>query len=293
MTDYYNTLGVPNDAEPGDIRQAFRKLARKYHPDLNPGDKDAENRFKEINEAYEVLSDDDSRGKYDVYGDRWKHADEIESQRRSARSAYGFGGGRGRTIYEGDLFAGIEDIFGNVGGFGGFQGAVPTRSEAAVTVSLEDAYRGTTVSANLSTAGQRRRFEVDIPPGVDNGSTVRVSPERGTELLLRVSVTPDRRFRRDGANLYTDAPVPFERAILGGEAEVQTPDGRTIWVKIPHNSQNGRNIRLRGQGMPRLGSPETKGDLYVTLRPQMPETLTDEQYELIVRLDELRNGTDR
>ena len=291
MADYYSVLGVDKGAEQKDIRQAFRRLARKYHPDLNQDDADAEARFKEVNEAHEVLSDPDSRRKYDAHGDQWKHADEIEAQRRAARSAYDFMGGGYRRAHssEGDVFAGLGDILGDVGDSrGGRSGAV--RSETSVTVSLEEAYAGTTVNANYTVRGRNRRFEVDIPPGVDNGSTVRVTPERGTEMLFRVSVSPNGSFRREGVDLYTDADVPFEQCILGGETQVRTLDGRTIWVMIPANSQNGRNIRLRGQGMPRLGSPDVKGDLYVTVRPQMPESLTDEQRELIAKLQELRSG---
>ncbi len=295
MADYYSVLGVERGAEQNDIRRAFRRLARKYHPDLNKDDSDAEAKFKEVNEAYEVLSDADSRKKYDAYGDQWKHADEIEAQRRAASSTYDFMGGayRGRPTSESDLFSGLEDILGDVGRFrGNRHGAGTIRSETSVTVSLEEAYRGTTVNANYTVRGRNRRFEVDIPPGVDNGSTVRVTPEPGTEMLFRVSVSPNGRFRREGAALYTDVDIPFEQCILGGETQLRTLDGRTIWVKIPANSQNGQNIRLRGQGMPRLGSPDTRGDLYVTVRPQMPRSLTDEQRELVEKLQELRSGAE-
>ncbi len=295
MADYYGVLGVERRAEQKDIRQAFRRLARQYHPDLNKDDSDAETKFKEVNEAYEVLSDPDSRRKYDAYGDQWKHADEIEAQRRAASSSYGFRGGayRGRPTPEGDLYAGLEDILGNMGRFRGSRhGAGTIRSETSVTVSLEEAYSGSTFIATHTARGRNRRFEVDIPPGVDNGSTVRVTPESDTEMLFRVSVSPSEKFRREGSDLYTDVDIPFEQCILGGEAQVRTLDGRTIWVKIPANSQNGQNIRLRGQGMPKLGSPDTRGDLYVTLRPQMPRSLTDEQRELITKLQELRSGAE-
>lgn len=293
MADYYSVLGVDRGAEQKDIRQAFRRLARQYHPDLNKDDSDAEARFKEVNEAYEVLSDPDSRRKYDAHGDQWKHADEIEAQRRAARSSYDFMGGayRGRPSPEGDLFAGLEDIIGDAGRFRGSRyGRGAVRSETSVTVSLEEAYSGTTITANYTAHGRNRRFEVDIPPGVDNGSTVRVTPEPGTEMLFRVSVSSSGKFRREGEDLYTDAAIPFEECILGGEVQVRTLDSRTIWVRIPANSQNGQNIRLRGQGMPKLGSPGDKGDLYVTVRPQMPRSLTDEQRELIVKLHDLRSG---
>ena len=292
MADYYSVLGVDRGAEQNDIRQAFRRLARQYHPDLNKDDSDAETKFKEVNEAYEVLSDPDSRRKYDAYGDQWKHADEIEAQRRAASSTHGFRGGayRSRPSPEGDVFTGLEDILGDMGRFRGSRyGTGTIRSETSVTVSLEEAYAGSTFIATYTAGGRNRRFEVDIPPGVDNGSTVRVTPEQGTEMLFRVSVSPDERFRREGPDLFTDADIPFEQCILGGETQVRTLDGRTIWVKIPADSQNGQNIRLRGQGMPRLGSPDTKGDLYVTVRPQMPRSLTDEQRELVVKLQEMRS----
>ena len=159
-------------------------------------------------------------------------------------------------------------------------------------MSLAEAFGGTSVNANLSMQGRSRRFEVDIPPGVDNGSMVRVTPERRTELLFRVTVTPDPRFRRDGMDVYTDANVPFEDAILGGEVEVQTIDGRQIWVTISENTQNGQNIRLRGQGMPKLGSPDSRGDLYVAVRPVMPDHLSDEERELVSKLKKLRSGED-
>ena len=288
MADYYDILGIQRDADETAVRGAFRRLVRKYHPDLNKDDKDAEARFKEVSEAYEVLSNADSRKKYDTYGDRWREADRIEEQRRSARSPFDF---TSRGYYDNsDLFSGFEDIFGPSRGFRDFESRrAPgnVRTETSVTVSLEDAYTGTTINANLTTGGRARRFEVDIPPGVDNGSVVRVTPESGTELLFRVSVTPHPRFRRLGEDLYADVPVAFEDAMLGGEAEVGTPDGRRIVVTIPENSQNGQNIRLRGLGMPTLGSPENKGDLYATVRPVMPKSLTDEQRDLIKRFREL------
>ena len=289
MADYYDILGVERDADEKAVRGAFRKLARKYHPDLNKDDANAEAKFKEVNEAYEVLSDEDSRKKYDTYGDRWRDADRIEDQRRSTRSPFDF---TAHGYYDNsDLFSGFEDIFGAGGGFRDFETSrAPrnVRTETSVTVSLEEAYSGTTINANLTTGGRARRFEVEIPPGVDNGSTVRVTPESGTELLFRVNVTPHPRFKRLGEDIYTDVPVAFEDAMLGGEAEVSTLDGRRIAVTIPENSQNGQNIRLRGLGMPSLGSPEKKGDLYAIVRPVMPKSMTDEQRELIKRFRELR-----
>ncbi len=288
MTDYYDILEVQKNADEKEIRSAFRKLARKYHPDLNQGDKDSEARFKEINEAYEVLSNADSRKKYDAYGEQWRDADRIEEQRRASRSHFDF---TSHGYYDNsDLFSGVEDVLG--GGFRNFEtrrSPRNVRTETSVTVSLEEAYSGTKINANLTTGGRARRFEVEIPPGVDNGSAVRVTPESGTELLFRVSVTPHPQFRRLGEDLYTDIAVSFEDVMLGGEAEVRTPAGRRLVVTIPENSQNGQNIRLRGLGMPMLGSPENRGDLYATLRPTMPKSLSDEQRALITRFREMRS----
>lgn len=296
MANYYDTLGIQRDADEKAIRGAFRKLARKYHPDLNKDDKDAEARFKEVNEAYEVLSDADSRKKYDAYGDQWKDADRIEEQRRASRTAYGppFDFRTYGSYDESELFSGFEDIFGAGGRFRDFETRAAPRSvrtETTITVSLEEAYTGTTINATFTAGGRERRFEVEIPPGVDNGSTVRVTPESGTELLFRVSVTPHPRFKRLGEDIYTDVPLAFEDVMLGGEAEVRTLDGRRIAVTIPETSQNGQNIRLRGLGMPTLGSPEKKGDLYATVRPVMPKSVSDEQRELIERFRELRGST--
>ena len=295
MADYYAILGVRKDADETDIRRAFRKLAREHHPDLNPDDSDSEAKFKRVSEAYEVLSNAESRRKYDAHGDDWRRADEIEEElrrrraSRTSRTVHDFGGARGYS--DSDLFAGLEDVLGDLGGFGGGPrrgGAAwgdmsGVSAETPVTVSLSEAYSGVTVSASLTIRSASRRFEVDIPPGVDNGSAVRVTPERGSELLFRVSVAPDPRFRREGADLYTDLRAPFEDVILGGEARLETVDGRRISVSIPEGSREGRNIRLRGQGMPKLGSPKTKGDLYAVIRPVMPGRLSGERRELIER----------
>ena len=298
MADNYKTLGVAKTASEQEIRRAYRRLARKYHPDLNPGDKKAEGRFKEINEAYEVLSNADSRRKYDLYGDQWKRADQFAQQRGRAGGSpsdpFGVNWGRRsrqRPASGQDRFSGLDDLLGGLGGsFRDFSSSRSSRvrSEAPVTVSLEDAYSGITVTATLAVRGRERRYEVTIPPGVDNGSVIRISPDTETELLFNVTVSPHPRFTRKGDDLYVEADIPFEDVILGGEAEVQTLDDRRIWVKVPAQSQNGQNIRLRGQGMPKLKSPGSKGDLYVTLRPSLPRETTEEEKELVLQLKNLR-----
>ncbi|MCD5400708.1 MAG: J domain-containing protein [Dehalococcoidia bacterium] len=295
MADYYNTLKIKKNATDAEIRQAFRKLARQYHPDLNPGDDDAETRFKSINEAYEVLSKPDSRRKYDRYGDNWKNADRIEEQRkRYGGSPFGtFTSGRGRrTSQASDPFANLEDLVGNIGGssFGGFRGS-GSRSistETAVAVSLEDAFNGTSVTATLNVRGRERRFEVNIPPGVDTGSVVRISPDSGTRLRFNLTIEPHETFKRTGNDLQTDVDIPFEDAILGGEAEITTIEGKQVWVKIPAESQNGQRIRFRGQGMPKLNNPEDRGDLYVTVRPSLPTNLNEDELAVIREYKEMR-----
>ncbi len=290
MANYYEILGLSRDSSDKEIRLAFRKLARKHHPDLNPGDENAEAEFKRINEAYEVLSDAENRKKYDLYGDRWKNAEQFQSP---------FGSGAGRT-YEWstgdlggdggfDLFGGLDDMLGGSGGTGGRSSRTTTRQrrlETDVDVTLEEAYAGTTRMVTITAGGKHRRIEVTIPPGVDNGSVVRVSLDESQLLLIKVSVTAHQRFERDGDNLQTEARVPYLDAILGGETEVQTLKGK-VQLKIPPESQNGQKLRLAKQGMPKLGQPETKGDLYVTVRPTLPKSLTDEEKELLEQLKAL------
>jgi len=290
MANYYETLGVDKKADEKQIRQGFRKQARKFHPDLNPGDKEAEEKFKRINEAYEVLSDPDSRRKYDRFGDRWKLAGRFDGP-HAGRNDIRFEWGSGRRDRGGDPFGGIDDLMSQFGsGFGRRRGAATStrRIEAPVTVSLEDAYAGAKFNVTIPTAGRERRIEVTVPPGVDTGSVVHVSLDSGYELFLNMTVTPHSRLTRKGADLYTDVRVPLGDAILGGELEVDSLKGK-VRLKVPPESQNGQRIRLSGQGMPKLGDPDTKGDMYVTLRPVLPTGLTDEERELVERLRELRS----
>ena len=292
MANYYNVLGVSKSADEKEIRSAFRKLARKYHPDLNSGDKTAEAKFKEINEAYEVLSNPDSRKKYDRHGDRWKHADEIEEQRRQA-SYNPFGGGGINYDFggAGDLFGNLGDIF-DVSGSGRRRSTVvtPTKLESSVEVSLEDANTGAKFNVTISGAGRskERKLEVTIPPGVDTGSVVHLSPDKDTEVYINVTVTPNPRFERRRNDLYLEVELPFEDAILGTEVDVETLT-RKLKLTVPPASQNGKRIRLSGQGMPKLGTPNVKGDLFVVLRPTLPDNLTEEQIDMIEKFRESRS----
>ena len=285
MADYYEVLGISRTADDKGIRQAFRRLARKYHPDLNPGDENAEERFKEINEAHGVLSDPEARKKYDTYGSRWKNADQFE-----ARGPFTYGGG-GAADFGADVFSGFEDILGRSRSRRASWTSTASRLETPVTVSLEDAYYGSVHNVTISSGIGQRRVEVTVPPGVDTGSKVRFKLDRDTEILLKVTVTPHERFERKGADLYMEAQVPFEDVVLGGETRVETLTGR-LHVKVPAGTQNGQRIRLARQGMPKLKSPKERGDLFVTVRPVMPKELTDDERGLLEEFRRLRPGSE-
>ncbi len=300
--DYYEVLGVPRSAEEKEIRQAFRRLARQYHPDLNPGDEAAERKFKEINEANEVLSDPDKRSKYNRHGDNWMHADRIEAQ-GSAGSPFGGGFGQGARVEYGfgdlgdldDLFSGFGDAFGSASSYR--TGARtrrrsrpgrPNHHDIPVTITLEEAFSGTKRMVEVPTKeGGSRRIEVSIPAAVDDGSRVHISLDDGTQVFLVVSVAPHRRFRREGDSLFAELTVPFEDALLGGEAEFTSLKGSLV-LKVPPDSGDGRRIRIRRHGMPLRESPSANGDLYVTIKPQMPSTLAPEEKQALEEFRRLR-----
>ena len=299
--DFYETLGVSRTASDKEIRSAYRKLARKYHPDVNPNDKSGgEARFKEINNAYDVLSDADKRKKYDRYGENWEHADDFERAARS-RGRPGGGGyyysssGGGPSI---DLGEDVDlgDVLGGI--FGGRRGSArpPRRApdiEQPVDVTLEEAFNGTTRMLLVEgDHGEQRRLEVKIPAGVDNGSRVRMAGEgragfngQRSDLYLVVSLRPNDRFERKGDDLHTDVDVPLTTAVLGGEVTVPSLD-KKVALKLPPQTQNGQTFRLGGLGMPKLGSPATRGNLYARARVKLPEKLTAEERGLFEQLKE-------
>jgi curved DNA-binding protein len=290
--NFYDILGISKSADQKDIKQAFRRLARQYHPDLNPGDKEAERRFKEINEANEVLSDPDKRKKYDKYGDNWKYADRIEAQTQNGAPFEGTYSRGGRTAdFDFETFGGFGDLFGDLGSVFGRGGrtATVTNVDVPVTVMLEEAFSGAKRQVTIPSGLTERRIEVTIPPGVDTGSRVHISVDKDTQLFLKVTVSSHPRFERQGSDLYTDINVPFEDAILGGETEVQTLTGK-LRLKVPPESQNGQKIRLAGQGMPRLNNPQSRGDLYAMVRPTLPRNLTDDERELLKKFQSSRSS---
>jgi curved DNA-binding protein len=296
--DYYKVLGVDKNASAKDIKAAYRKLARKYHPDVNAGDPGAEARFKEVNEAHEVLGDPEKRKKYDQLGSNW------EAFSRGGAPG-GFPGGF-RVEYQ-DLGGGgggfsdfFRTFFGGGGGFGGggFEGfgeagevfERPGDAEGEVTLTLPEVLAGTTREVAFEERGQTRRVEVKIPPGVHEGSRVRVAGAGGAgsrgrrgNLYLKVRIAADPRFERKGDDLATVVRVPVTTAVLGGEAEVPTLEG-TVEIKIPPGTPVGRSFRLKGKGLPRLGKTGLRGDLLASLAVALPGTLSKRQKELFEEL---------
>lgn len=327
--DYYKTLGVARGASADEIKRAFRKLARKYHPDVNPGDKKSEEKFKEINEAYEVLSDPDKRRKYDTLGPNWQ---EQFGPSFSRSRTYSYGGGRaaGGTPFEFDANSGFSDFFEalfgrgpQMGGMGGMRSTNDIRRRAGdnieqpVEVTLQEAYSGGSRIYNIqstevcsvcrgtgeiagracSTCGgqgmvpRNKKIQVKIPPGVDNGSKIRVAGEgqpgigggpRG-DLLLVISVRPDPTFERKGDDLNVTIDVDLFTAMLGGQVPVPTPDGRKLMLTIPPETQNNRIFRLTGKGMPRLRG-EGHGNLNAQVKVILPTRLSSEERELVEKL---------
>jgi len=284
--DYYQTLGVAKTASQDEIRSAYRKLAMKYHPDRNPGDKKAEEKFKEINEAYQVLSDPQKRSRYDQLGDSYFRY----QQGGGAPGGYDWSQwyaspGGTRVEFSGDINDLFSEFFRSI--FGGAPEAAagrkgrtarPPAYESPVTISLEEAYSG----AMRQVESDRQVKKIRIPAGVRTGSKVRVpagAPDGG-DLYLDVTVAEDERFRREGNDLYSQAAVDVFTALLGGEVEVPTLSGM-VHLKIPAGTQPEQTFRIAGRGMPQSRNPQAKGDLYVKIKVNLPRNLTAEQRSLL------------
>jgi curved DNA-binding protein len=303
--DYYKILGVDKKATDKEIKSAFRKLARQYHPDVNPDNPQAEARFKEINEAYEVLGDAEKREKYDQLGANWQRWQQAGQTGGFdwAQWAGNMGGPRPNVRYGDpeDLFGGdFSDFFQTIFGGGGSPGTRRTYEyrtrpqtgqdiEHELEISLAEAYYGT----NRLVRKDGRRLQVKIPAGARTGTKVRMRGEgeagpgggQAGDLYLKVKVADDPAFERKEDDLYVKAPVDLYTAVLGGEIRISTMSGE-VTLKVPPGSQNGQTFRLRGKGMPKLSRPDEHGDLYAKLEVKLPTQLTPEQRKLF---EQLRN----
>ena len=308
--DYYKIIGVSKSASADEIKKAYRKLAKKYHPDKNKGDKAAEDKFKEVTEAYEVLKDPEKRKKYDQLGSDWKKYEQSGRAGGFDWTQYaGRPGGGGQTFH----FENMEDIFGSGGGGfsdffntifgGGFTGqqtrrrARPSKGQdyrSKMNISLEDAYLGTTGILNVN--GDKLRIK--IQPGVKNEQTLRLKGKGGSgtgggpsgDILIKVHVGKNASFERKGDDLHTELPVDLYTAVLGGKISLRTLQG-SVNINITQGTPSDKVLRLKGKGMPIYGKTGQYGDLYVKLKIKTPTDLSKEELELFKKLQEIRAKT--
>lgn len=309
--DYYKILGVDKTATQDDIKKAFRKLARQYHPDLNPNDANAKEKFQAINEANEVLSDPEKRKKYDEYGENWKHADEFEAQRKAYQNQQGGGGGEYWYSTDGTHFSGFggegmhgfggngsgfsdffEELFGHRGsGAGrGAHGAFKGQDiQGELQLTLREA--ATTHKQTFSVNGENLR--ITVPAGIANGQIIKLKGHGGKgvnggpdgDLYITFNIADDPVFRRKDNDLYTDVNIDLYTAVLGGEVTVNTLDGQ-VKLKVRPGTQNDAKVRLKGKGFPVYKQDGTFGDLIVTYHVTIPTTLTDKQKDLFRQLQQ-------
>lgn len=302
FVDYYRVLGVEKSASQDDIKKAYRKLARKYHPDLNPNDEDAKKRFQEINEANEVLTDPEKRKKYDQYGEHWKQGEAYEQAQQQERSRSASGGTTENPFegfdfdYSGNYDTGefsdfFEQMFGNRRGGGRQTKFRGNDYHSVLELTLQQAY--TTHQQTFTVNGKNIR--ITIPAGVEDGQKIKLKGQGGEginggpngDLYIEFSIKPDANFQRKGNDLHTAQEIDLYTALLGGEAVVDTFAGK-IKVKIKPETQNETKIRLKGKGFPLYKKEEQFGDLYVTLHVKLPTQLSDKEKELFQQLANLK-----
>jgi len=292
--DYYKILGIDKKASEADIKKAYRKLARKYHPDLNPNDKEAEKKFKEINEANEVLSHPENRKKYDAYGKDWKHAEEFEKARQQQQSGRTYRQTDYGGYSEGD-FSDFSDFFGSMfGGRGRSQGNVQFKGQdfqATMKLDLKEVYK----SHKRTLTVNGKNIRLTIPAGVRDGQTIRIKGYGGEginggpsgDLKITFQIENDRNFKRDGNNLYATVDLDLYKAMLGGEVVVDTFDGK-VKLKIAPETKNGTQVKLKGKGFPVYKKEGEFGDLIITYQLKTPTNLSVKEKELFKELAKLR-----
>ncbi|MDR0792018.1 MAG: DnaJ domain-containing protein, partial [Chitinophagaceae bacterium] len=300
--DYYQTLGINKNASTDDIKKAYRKLARKFHPDMNPNDKEAHKKFQQINEANEVLSDPDKRKKYDTYGENWKHADQFEQARKArgqqgayANEGWEYSGGGGGGFDEGQFSDFFESLFGKRSGGAGFGGGGRQSQfrgqdyNAELHLRLQDA--AVTHQQTMTINGKNIR--ITIPAGVANGQVIKLK-EHGAaginggpagDLYITFVIEEDANFKRVENDLYAHVPVDLYTAVLGGEITVDTLNGK-VKLKVNPETQSGAKVKLKGKGFPVYKKEGEYGDLIVTYEVKIPTNLTEKQKELFKQLSE-------
>lgn len=294
--DYYKILEIPKTASEKEIKKAYRKLARKYHPDLNPDDKVAEKKFKEINEAHEVLSNPANRKKYDEYGKDWQHAEQFEKAKQQRQQQYQ---GSSQRQYSGgfsedDFSDFFESMFGGASSRQRGGDSIKFRGQdfnAELQLSLKDVF--TTHKRTLTINGKNIR--ITIPAGIENGQVIKIKGHGGKgvnggpngDLYIKFSIKNDTKFRRDKDNLYADANLDLYTAILGGEITVDTFNGK-VKLKVKPETQNGTKVKLKGKGFPKYKKEGHFGDLYITYQIKMPTNLSAKEKELFKELQKIR-----
>jgi curved DNA-binding protein len=297
FVDYYKILGLEKKASESDIKKAYRKLARQYHPDLNPNDAAAKAKFQQINEAHEVLSDPEKRKKYDQYGKDWKHGEEYEKARQ--QYSQGGAGNGGRQAYSGSFSDDdFSDFFGSM--FGNASGGRSSKAHfrgqdinASLQLELKEVY--TTHKRTLTVNGKNIRLT--IPAGIENDQTIKIAGH-GSEgmnggpngdLYITFSITNNTRFKRDGNNLYTEVELDLYTAILGGDITIDTMDGK-VKLTVKPETQNGTKVKLKGKGFPVYKKENEFGDLYITYQVKIPVNLSNKEKELFTELSKLKKN---
>lgn len=295
--DYYKVLGIDKKATADEIKKAYRKLARKYHPDVNPGNKEAELKFKELNEANEVLSNAANRTKYDQYGEHWKHGKQYEQDQQQSRQSGGYGGFSEADFGGGADFSDFfQSMFGRSGGFaGGSRGSASGKFkgqdvEASLSLHLRDAAKTHQQTFNIN----GKKVRITIPAGVSNGQKIKLKGHGNPghnggpngDLFITFDIEEDQQFKRMGNDLSSELEIDLYTAMLGGETLVKTLDG-TVKLKVKPETQNGTKVKLKGKGFPVYNKEGEFGDLYMTYVVKMPTNLTDQQKELFVQLKNL------
>lgn len=291
--DYYKILGISKTASEADIKKAYRKLARKYHPDLNPNDKAAEKKFKEINEANEVLSNSENRKKYDQYGEHWQHAEEYEKAKQQNQYQKSYQGASGGYSEED-----FSDFFGNMFGGRASQGSrggqVKFRGQdfnAELQLNLKDVY----TSHKRTLTVNNKNIRITIPAGVENGQIIKIKGHGGIgvnggpngDLFIQFSIINHSTFKRDKDNLHLIVDLDLYKALLGGEIMVDTFDGK-VKLTVKPETQNGTKVKLKGKGFPKYKKEGQFGDLYITYQIKLPTKLSNEEKALLEQLKKLR-----